>query len=166
MPYTLKVPLYFDLIMLTSIICRGTASIQDQSSQLEAGISGRHIINIHRLHFGYKLRGKFSRLKVSLSSLSSSALFLSRSLICLQLEAAHALHSPVHSTFLELPGSHTSLCIPLLLSHTLFNSHISHTHSPYTPLIPSSLSPHSLFLRSLHWLSHSLSCLLLAPVFY
>jgi hypothetical protein len=47
---------------------------------MEAGISGRHIINTHRLLLGHKLTGNFSRLKISLSSLSFSALVLAHSL--------------------------------------------------------------------------------------
>ena len=57
------------------------ASTQDWSSQLEAGISGRRIINIHKYTQTtfWVQADSFSRLKVSLSSLSSSALFLSGS---------------------------------------------------------------------------------------
>jgi hypothetical protein len=58
--------------LLEEPLLLGCSLTQDQSSQLEAGISGRHIINRHKLLFGYKLRGNFSRLKVSLSSLLSS----------------------------------------------------------------------------------------------
>jgi hypothetical protein len=36
---------------MTSVRCRGPSLTQDRSSQLEAGISGRRIINIHRLLF-------------------------------------------------------------------------------------------------------------------
>nr|BAC34538.1 unnamed protein product [Mus musculus] len=73
-----------------------------QSSQLEAGISGRHIINRHRLLFRYKLTGNFSRL-----TLSSLCLSLTHS----QLEAAHTLHSLLYSAFF--------LCTFLFLnSHT------------------------------------------------
>lgn len=58
----------------------GPFSTQDQSSQVKAGISGRHIINIQRQRFGYKLTGNFSRFKVSLSFLSFSAFSLTHSL--------------------------------------------------------------------------------------
>ena len=119
--------------------------------QLEAGISGRHIINIHQQLFGYQLTGNFSRLKVSLSSLSLSALSLS--LIRSQLEAAHTLHSPVHFSFLELSPSHTSVC-----------SHTSHPHTTYTLLsLTHTISIHSLFSHYSHAFL-MLTCLFLAPV--
>ena len=132
--------------------CWGPASTQDRSSQLEAGISGRHIINIHRLLFGYKLTGNFSRLKVSLSSLSFSALSLAHLLAawgCTHSAFSCALcFSPMCFSFLELSCSHTS---HISHTHTTCTLH-SHTHSLYTPHILSPPSLHMLFSCSLVFL--------------
>lgn len=43
------------LLTATTYDCQGPASAQDQSSKLEAGITGRHTINIQKLLFEYKL---------------------------------------------------------------------------------------------------------------
>ena len=114
---------------------------QHRSSQLEAWISGRLIINIHRLLFGYKLIGNFSRLKVSLSSLSLSALFLIHLLTAwgcthsafscalffswtLILLHTHHTHTQQACSFLSI-----SVCLPVCLSVSLLSLSLSHTHT-------------------------------------
>jgi len=115
--------------------CPGPASTQDGSSQLEAGISERRKINTHRLLFGNKLAGTFSRLKATLSSL-----FLAHWFACsLRLHTVHSLglwFSRLRFSFLELPHSHTPLFVTLSLSRTLF-IHASHTsHSQVKSIQP------------------------------
>jgi hypothetical protein len=130
--------------------CWGPASAQDWNSQLEAGTSGRLIINMHRLLLGYKPTGHFSRLKVSL---------LSHSL--LSLSFVYTLHIPVHSDFLLCASlflnSHTQthFCVFPFHSHT-HSSHTSYTHHMYSPFT------HTLSIHTSHsLLTHSSYALLL-----
>ena len=138
--------------------CQGPASTQDPSSQLEAEKSGRYIINIHTLLFGYKLTGNFSRLKVSLS-FSFSALFLPHSFIyslklhtfCILLGIL--LFSYVLFFSWTLILIHTSVHSPFTLSHTLFFIYTLHT--PHKCTLHN--TSHSLFTNSSHVLLMPLS---------
>ena len=141
-------------------ICWGSASTQDQSSQLEAGISGRHIINIHRLLSEYKLTGNFLRLKVSLLFYSLLSFSLAHLLAAWGCTYCLLLCILLFSCALFLNShTHTHLCAFLFHFHTLF-THISHTHHMLSPFTHThtlhthlTFSLHSLFTCSSHLLS-------------
>jgi hypothetical protein len=150
-------------------ICWGSASTQDQSSQLEAGISGRHIINIHRLLSEYKLTGNFLRLKVSLLFYSLLSFSLAHLLAAWGCTYCLLLCILLFSCALFLNShTHTHLCAFLFHFHTLF-THISHTHHMLSPFTHThtlhtclTFSLHSLFIFSFH--AHSpFSCPSLLP---
>ena len=132
------------------------ASTQDWSSQLEAGISGRRIINIHRLLLWVQTDRQFFQGLKFLSLLSHSLFFPS---LAHSLEAWGCTHSAfscalcfswtltfLHTSVLPFhPQKHTYLTQPYV-----FSFH-SATHSPYTPHIFSSLILHMFISLALHF---------------
>lgn len=115
------------------LLCLLSGSSLDTGS--EAGVSGRRIINTHRLLFGYKPTGHFLRLKVvfSFSQLEAECTFAH------SLSLGWGLNTLVHS----LSHRH-ALTVLFFFFHTL-----SHTYLTFSL----SLTPHSSHILSLLTLS-------------
>jgi hypothetical protein len=133
--------------------CWGPALTQDWSSQLEAGISGRRIINIHRLLFwGTNWQGGLKFISL-----------LSHFLLSFSLAHSLAAWGCTHSAFScavcfswTLTLIHTSVCSPFTLKHTHTHTTctlLSLTYTLYAPHILSSLTLHILSSLTLHMLT-------------